>query len=72
VASSSDRFVVFATAPTRIVVRCGLNQIGNRLPGLRTELEDRAELSTGVCAVLLVRRAARAESGLAPVWPCGA
>ena len=28
--------------------------------------------AAGVCAVLLVRRVARAEPGLAPGWPCGA
>jgi hypothetical protein len=28
--------------------------------------------AAGVCAVLLARRAARAESGLAPAWPSGA
>ncbi len=28
--------------------------------------------AAGLCAVLLMRRAARAESGLPRAWPCGA
>jgi len=38
---------VLAAAPAGVVACGGLDQVGDRLPGLRAELEDRAELSAG-------------------------